>query len=349
MTSPIRKEFNKITSLSRNTHGELKKQIESGITLQKVVKSDFTRIPSRKYQTKPILLAAQELQEWVIVEKKLQNFLGQDGSHYLVFGGTGDLMLVLSACWNVPNSKVVFCANNQSKSFSQNFLDYFNCKSLILNNYMGTRIANKIAGFMEDKPNFKTSGHLADNLYYEDWRLSFNKYKQRIITNPNWNNHIGYDPFFKSQKTVVICPSGSFRHHHRQRYLEPKEFSDLCISELNKGQIVVGSGSMQDYDFYNGVNHENFYWLSHDQLIKNKTPVKNLKFDGFLKVINSASKVISVDTWMKTFSCLSQIETIVIKTRTNKVWQNFGVACDNYIFINENLWPTMKLMSLDQI
>jgi hypothetical protein len=77
--------------------------------------------------------------------------------------------------------------------------------------------------------------------------------------------------------------------------------------------------------------------------------VQNHKFEKFLKIINSADEVISMDTWLKTYSALIGIKTSVIMNRSKGKYIDIFRDPSDYIFLNSDLWPDLEITTFDEI
>jgi hypothetical protein len=323
--------------------------VEAGMSTKK--KSPVLRIINSRPKNPNSFVGNYEnhLVPWEEIQKIIRTFISTSKNTYLAFGGVGDILLLLATCWNVENPHVIFNANNESKEFAQKFFDYFNVKNLTIKNTMGTINANRIVSELELFPSFRQSAHLADNLDFGDWERNFLKYKERIQTNPGWNEIIGTDKEFLNNPTVVICPSGSIKINHRKRYLEKNELFMITDRYIKAGWRVVITSNETDLKYY-GLHHfDNVFWMTSDKLITRSGKIIPISFDRFLKIINSSKDVISAETWLKTFTLLLNKPTKVIKVRIEDKYQEFGIISADYIFINPNLWKNLSLVTVQEI
>lgn len=324
--------------------------ISQGVPQQKqkpVIRSANVR--PKNPNISPLNFNSRELSTWTDLQREIQSFTSYAKNIYLTFGGVGDCLLTLSTCWNQEDSRLIFNANEGSKEFAQNFFDYFKVKSMIIRNTMGTTNANRIVTELQKNPNFRTSAHLADNLDFGDWERNFAKYKQRINTNPGWENIIGKDTQFSLNKTVIICPSGSSKIKQRKRYFEKNELFLVTDHFVKKGWQVVITSSESDLKYY-GLHHfENVYWMTTNKLIQRSGKITPITFDRFLKIINSGQEIISAETWLKTFTLLLNKPTKVLKVRVENDYKDFGIISADFIFINPNLWSNLSLVTLQEI
>ncbi len=234
-----------------------------------------------------------------ILLQQVNDWITNDRDLYLGFGGMGDALLTLAACWNNPKAKCIFFANVSSIPFIESIFKLFYIPCLIRPNIMGTIQANQVHDKMIQTGRLKTSAHLADGLNYEDWRNE-EKYRNRIVKNVPWVDKIG--KISSSRKIITIAPHGSQHEEGRQRYLSPDEFSKICNKYVNKGFDVYGIGSDDQRKQF--PLKENCFWATNQALHNYAGNKKNIDLAFMLRIINASSEVISVDTWLKTYSLL---------------------------------------------
>lgn len=280
---------------------------------------------------------------------RVRNFASSGGNLYLTFGGVGDLVLLLAECYNDKSGKVLFFANQPSVEFANHFLSYFGLKSFISPNIMGTRTANQIHDVLEKTGRLKNSQHLAKNLDYGDWRKNAYGYETRIKNTTTWMKDIGKLDYLNNAKVMIIAPCGSIRNTGKQRYLTPEEYVAVVNIYLSKGWIVYSVGSEKDFDFYPFIKNDKHMWLMADKTINSNNVINKHHFEIFLKTINSAKEVISVDTWLKTYTLLAGIPTKVIESKFHGAYMPFGHDSSDYIFINPNIWKNIQIVRPDQI
>lgn len=267
-----------------------------------------------------------------------------DKNYYLGFGGLGDAILLMAVCWNDPKAKVVFFANHIP--FIRSFFEIFGLSVYLHDNIMGTKMASQIYDLMRVMPTFQSSAHLADGLDFNDW-ANEKKYAARINGSTPWIGYLGQEKFDKP--VVIIAPSGSSKEIDRQRYLHHHEYQQLVDIYLNKGFRVYATGSMADLHHFKLINKDNFYWLNADKIYSGNGSVENSNLTKMLRIINSATQVISMDTWLKTYTLLCGIPTTVIKTRWNNRYRTYGEDVTDWIFLNYNIWPSIKIVKIEEL
>ena len=279
----------------------------------------------------------------------LKEFLLPSKNWYLNFGGTGDLILLLACCHEDPNAQVAFFANTGSMNFCKEFLQFFRLDNYVARDLMGSKNANVVYDYMIKKINFKSSGHLAKGLDYGDWGRDINYYKQRMVFKTNWREKFGKHPHFENQKTIIIQPSGSVRDSNRQRYLEVFEYDCLVNKYLGLGYNVITTGSDGDKEFYKWKpNRENNWFLTSNRMTGNKSSTP-IDLSIFLKILHSVEKVISADTWLKSYSLLCGIPTIVFNNRCRGRYLPIGSDPCDHIFLNKDLWQNLEVKTVEEI
>ena len=276
-------------------------------------------------------------------------FLKPSTNWYLNFGGTGDLVLLLAGCYNDPNAQIVFCANTCSLELCKELLDFFKKDYYLSRNVMGSRAANTIHDYMRSRPNLKPSGHLAKGLYFGDWPVNQDYYEKNIKTKTDWIQELGKNPFFKDNRVVILQPSGSTKSLDRQRYLSQNEYNALVKRLVNENYHVITTGSLADKEFYNWRPWTTKNYFMTSSLLFGFNKVSSINISTFLQTINCAEKVISMDTWLKTYSSICGIETIVIQSRCRGGYLRVGSDVGDSIFLNTKWWPHMRIVKFEDL
>jgi hypothetical protein len=264
---------------------------------------------------------------------------------YLGFGGLGDALLVLSACWNNPKAKVIFFVNNSSIKLVTDFFAVFNVSALIYKNIMGTRLAGMVYDMITKGSNFKTSGHLADGLNFNDWRNE-KKYIDRIVNHANWIEYFGKED--TKDKISIIAPHGSISGYYKQRHIEKYEYNKLVNILAAEGYTVYGIGSENNYYTY-GTPNKKSNWLTSNKKYSHNNDFSTISIKQMLRIINSASVIYSTDTWLKTYTLLAGMPTNVIMTRWNGNYFPYGHDISDWIFLNSKIWPHISLNKIEDI
>jgi hypothetical protein len=275
------------------------------------------------------------------------NFIQNYGNIYVTFGGVGDLVLLLGQCCNDPDASIVFFANTCSLKFGEEFLKHFAKNYCIVPNLMGSKWASLFIEEVKNSNKLMPSGHLPEGLNYEDWRKNTSNYEKKIINKTNWVEEFGFAKY--DVPTVLIAPTGSQRDAGRQRYMLPDEYLAIVHLCIKKGMIVFSVGSESDFARYPSIENKNHFWLTSNKLFDYKKGIKEHNFKDFLRIINSANEVISMDTWLKTYTCLAGIKTHVILNRRPEKYIEYGTDVSDYIFLNKNIWKSMELWRVDDL
>lgn len=283
------------------------------------------------------------------IAKQVELWLqGNNHDHYMGFGGLGDALLTLAACWNNPKAKCLFFGNGGSIPIIAEFFKLFEIAHMVVGNIMGQPIALGIQQMVQNHINFKTSGHLADCCDYGDW-LNDDKYKERMVVDVPWIDKLGKENnLYQTKGVIVLGPHGSARDFGRQRFLTREEHHRL-VSRFSVDHTVYSIGSKSDFDFYGTPKHQNALWVTSEHIIDHKGVRRNISLEKMLRLINSASHVYSMDTWLKTYTSLIGLPTSVIETRFSGKYRGFGADITDWIFLNSKIWPKMKFIKIENL
>jgi hypothetical protein len=334
-------------NIGSNTYDKLKNQfnIKENSLVEKVHAQNNELLQKNNFQVRRSSIArSNSNREEVNFEKflsGLDEFMNGDKDVYLTFGGVGDLLLLLAVCYNNEKANIIFLANDESSQFAKKFLDYFNLKYIIYKNLMGTKYCSPLYKKVTRHPNFTLSAHLADRCDYGDWKKNTDKYKNRLVFGTDWINLIGIKK--RDKKYVIICPSGSHKCENRRRYLNIHEYNTIVKIYLEKGYEVITASSKGDLKSLGFYPNKNCYWLTDSELINYRGLSQQIDFNTFLQIIISCDDLVSMDTWIKTFMVLCGKSAHVIKTRYNSKYQEVGKESCDYIFLNKDFWPKLKL------
>jgi len=281
--------------------------------------------------------------------KQAVDFLHPNKNWYLNFGGAGDLILLIANAYQDDKAQIVFFANTCSDEFCRELLQFFKLEHHVSRNLMGTKYANNINDYMTQKINFKPSSHLARGLDFNDWTRDIDYYKKRMVLKTDWINRFGKNPMFLNEKVIVIQPSGSMKNYDRQRYLENFEYNFLVKKFIDAGYCVVTTGSESDKDFYKWKPTSPKDWFITSKRLYGNKNVNQIDLNMFFKTVNCAEKVISADTWLKTYTLLCDIPTFVFGNRCRGKYLPVGADPCDYIFLNKNLWNNLEVKTIDEI
>lgn len=281
--------------------------------------------------------------------KSVLNFLNHSKNWYLNFGGAGDLILLIANAYNDKNAQIVFLANEPSMDFCKELLEFFKLEHFVSKNLMGTRHANAVNDYITQKINFKPSAHLARGLDFNDWGRDIEYYKKRMTLKTDWIERFGKNNFFSNERLIIIQPSGSVKNHDRQRHLELYEYNYIVKKFIDLGYSVVTTGSEADRDFYKWKPISPKDWFMNSKRMYGQKTISPIDLGLFLKTINTAEKIISADTWLKSYSLLCNIPTYVFGSRCRGKYLSIGADPCDYIFLNGNLWNKLQVSTIEDI
>lgn len=270
---------------------------------------------------------------------------------YLGFGGMGDFMLTLAAYENRKiESNIIFYANNNSINFIRDMSKAFETKISLFPNIYGSQLAKDVFKLLKISGLLQISGHLPDkeDLCYTDWQKNTSKYKEQIINKTDWLTKFGINKDLPKENLVGITPSGSWKSNSVKRFLTREEFTQVYMKVLENNKIPIIFSSELDFNYYCVENKSltTGYYLTKDTMHNFDKLSKNfIDCRFFLSAINNCEKMISMDTWIKTYTCLIEKPTIVIANRdANGNDKKYGEWGTDFIFLNTDFWPTLKVV-----
>jgi hypothetical protein len=272
---------------------------------------------------------------------KLDEFMNGDKNVYLTYGAVGDLLLLIAVCCNDKKAHVVYMADIQAIQFAKRFLDFFNVKNIIYQRLIGNKYYNSVYNVVTNHSNFTSSAHLPDKCDWNDWMKNTQNYKNRLSLKTNWSDLIGIKK--RDKKYVIICPSGSWNAESKKRCLSKEEYQTIVKIYLEKGYEVITASNKKDFEIFGIYPDNNCYWLTDSEFINNIGLIEQIDFNTFLQIIISCDDLVSMDTWIKTFMALCDKPAHVIKTRFNSEYKDIGYQVGDYIFLNTDFWPKLKI------
>lgn len=274
---------------------------------------------------------------------KINCILQNDYNFYLSLDGIGDLLIVLAEAYKDPNAFVINCTTENKIDLTNDFFNILNVKNHSFINLEQKQIYDEIYMEMKSEKKLYSCGHLPDNLDYFDWLHKTEKYVSKITKKTDWIKRIGTKN--KKELSLILAPRGGNSNHNKMRHLTPEEFEELVQSYVKKWKVYC-IGSREDREFYPRINSKNCFWINSNEKIHESGDIEKHSFSDFLKEIHSASRIISVDTWIKTYTLLCGMDTFIIKTRNNTTkeffkWGEFDPG--DKIFLNPAIWPKLKM------
>ena len=270
---------------------------------------------------------------------------------YLGFGGMGDFMLTLASYeQNKTESYMIFYANNNSMDFIKELSKLFKVKVQIFQNIYGSQLARDIFKLLKLSGLLQISGHLPDreDLCYTDWSNNTPKYIDQIVKKTDWLIKFGYNNELPKNNLIGFTPSGSWKSNAIKRFLTREEFTEVYKKILDAEKIPIIFSSTSDFNYYcfgNKYLKKGFYLTNNTMHNFEKSTKNTIDCNFFITAINNCEKMISMDTWIKTYTSLIQKPTIVIANRdangNDKKYGEWGTDC---IFLNPDIWPTLNVI-----
>ncbi|MGH7175058.1 MAG: hypothetical protein ACREGR_01715, partial [Minisyncoccia bacterium] len=136
----------------------------------------------------------------------------------------------------------------------------------------------------------------------------------------------------------------------RQRHLSVDELVALVRHRQNRGVQVWLTGSQDDLNTYRSALLNGVQWVTSlsTHRLGGKTEYHNL--GRLLWLANEADEVISMDTWLKTYTLLKGKPTKVVLNRVGGQYVN---RCCNdssdAIFLNPALWPAIQQVTVEEL
>lgn len=277
---------------------------------------------------------------------KVKNWVARGGDFYVGFGGAGDAVLTIAACEGNPQARPIFFANHST--LTPRLFQAFGLNPLIIPNIMGQPWTHTVVEPVFSHPNFRPSAHLPLNLDYGDWKRNHDHYVKTVPTSAPWKQTLGHVPNpYRTDKVVVICPSGSVRDRSRQRHLSQDEYQALAQFYLKHNCTVLSAMSEDDLRYYRRVNHPHAAFVSAERFVDGAGRTRLHDVKTFLQYVNSASLVVSMDTWLKTYTLMVGIPTVVLKTRWHGRYKPVGDDISDYIFLHPKLWPNLRVAEVE--
>jgi hypothetical protein len=260
---------------------------------------------------------------------------------YFSTGGIGDFIIILSEAYDDPDAFLINCISEEKEPLCRDFCDYFKIKNHFIKNLSIDEVYQNV--YLKIKNKIHKFGHLPDNLDYWDWLPNQSKYESRIKKTTDWFKIIGKH---KDQPlSLVMAPKGGDNLNNKLRYLEIEDYVKIVESYVEKNWVVFLVGTEEDRKFYPRINSEKCFWITNNKIIHEDDSYERHNFIDFLRYINSASRIASVDTWLKTYASLCGLDVLVFRSRdqeTKKILE-WGKDPSDRIFLNPNIWPKLNL------
>jgi len=269
----------------------------------------------------------------------IKNFmLSCEGKVLFGLGGLGDFFVCVNAC-KIHKLPLIFQHNNHHDIFQVN--DF--CKLLEVPSYiydpevkLGSAksfndlkvICNSIIG--------NRGVACYNNMAHEFPKVSFNPV-------PGLYNFCLDDNYSMPDNFFIICPSGGILHPEEKRQFYQEEVNKILDLAKKIKIVPIFCCSKEQYQLYDRDGKNNLLTLTsfNNEKISPKT---------FFKFILKSKYVISPDTMLKTVGGITCKKTFMIKNRNkHDKFHNYGTQRWDHVFTNPAIWPTIKMMSFEEI
>jgi hypothetical protein len=257
-------------------------------------------------------------------------------------GGLGDLLFALAASYANNKCRIIHAANVGLKPTIERFIEAFDIPYEVLERPFSGKEFDELAA----SPFCVSTCHLPKSLDFRKWAKP-EDFKDAFQSLPLQHLFGKYRNPFNTKGIVAIAPKGSNSpsfvdspegvRYTKSRELGKEEYNRL-VREFARKNTVFIIGSPKDFDYYGIVPHSHVFWATFDKIIDHtgKEYASNVKTT--LSIINACKKVVSVDTWLKTYSCMAGIPTIVVRTRFDGNYLDKQIDLSESIFLNKDFW-----------
>jgi len=262
------------------------------------------------------------------------------GPYYLGIGGLGDLILTLGTLFHDPSARLIFWATTGLPLVAKKMLLAFGVKEYYL---LPAFPADPIGRFVWEAcyrhRNLVAWPIAPYTLDYDEWASLTDEYTRRLVPEIPLIERFGTVPK-DGRRVLCLVPKGSLV----QKTVYPDEFRTIVNRYFKEGWKIYAVGGLSEITSYQDDRCD---WINTDYI---KTPDRTLSIDTktLFRVLNSCDLVISVDTWVKTYTCMAGIETLVLRPRLPPHQHAYFQAGD-HIFLNPGIWKTMKLLPANWI
>jgi len=352
MQEPIRKKLSR-EEIQKRINNSLSNKVSSRLTSRnESTKKQKEILSARKPECKKIKQKnIRKTDKNYDLIKNIEFIVNKKRPIYLGFGGMGDFVLTLAAYdTRKTDSHIVFFANDSSLEFIKNINKMFGASLSIFSNIYGSQLSRDVYKVISSSGCLMPSNHLPnnENICYSDWQ-NVEKYKKTMIFNTDWNLKYGKNKSLPDSNVIGLTPSGSWKSQNYRRFLAKEEFNTIYLKILESKKTPFIFSNISDYKYYCIANKNltKGFYLTDKEIFnfekKTKTAI-DAKF--FITAVHNCEKIISTDTWIKTYACLINLPTTVIANRdyNGKDVKYGGQSNSDYIFLNTDFWPTLKVV-----
>ena len=283
-----------------------------------------------------------ETRSWrrALVPTEVHEFLDKHHHVHLSGGGLGDAWLSVAMLRSQGQPPLVFAAEPSVKHLIKEVFRLFNFPTLLIPPFFGSATGLLTFQHVWEHPHCQGHTHLPPGLDYDDWARNADRYVSQLVTWLPVREKFGLSANPRpTKKLYALAPRGSTtcRSFERKR-LSVEEYRALVGNLLARDATVISIGSETDLAFYSLYPHPNHIWHAADWKVSYPSLKEASCFTSLLALINTCDEVISVDTWVKTYSALAAVPTTVIATRFDEPYQNPG----DHLFLNP-VWGFRKV------
>jgi hypothetical protein len=277
-------------------------------------------------------------------------FVNNNASVYAGVGGLGDALLTLAAAYNDPGSKVVFGANSGVQQAVRQLFEVFDVEVLMTRNFNGSAEGRAAWKGLCEHPHCKSSVHIPKDLNYGEWGTNAKAYLDRTVKKMPFIKLVGKLVNPRATKKVIgLCPRGSDHSSQwKQRYLTRDEYQRLVKKLLDEDATVLVFGSENDLGHYGVYQNNNVIFMNSYFAVSHPAPKYPISMRHMLTAVNSCDRIISMDTWLKTYAAMAGIPCKVVMNRYfGKSTFDYGDPSDK-IFLDTSAWG-FEVVPLDTL
>lgn len=263
----------------------------------------------------------------------------QAGPFYVGIGGIGDFLLSAAICFKHGVKRLVFWCSTGYTLAVQEMCDAFGIEHFVIDFFPKGHPCAFFAWQANCRHrNLIVSPIVPSNLDYSFWSKQENELMAKLAFTMPGRELFGKMPK-KTLPAVCVAPRGS----NVGKTLYKDEFSAIVSRFAQANWHVYAVGSESDIKFY---KEDRCTWIS-TKTIVDQDGAYPLKTNMMFAILNSCDLVVSVDSWVKTYSCLIETPTVVFMNRQPGSKSHFNNSGGDMIFLNRKFWKTMTLMAIE--
>ena len=276
------------------------------------------------------------------------------GTFIISQGGIGDALLGLAVSYRNGKCRILHASNSiPTQGLIARMFRAFGVPKF---DVLPRHFSKEEHCILRLSPNCVQPTCLPDDLDFEDW-ANFGKYQRRVITELPVQELFGKLPK-NDRKMVVVAPTGSnfprtistpFGELTKERFISKEEFVAV-VKLLLADCTVYATGSPEDRNRFGIIPDPNFFWMTFDDLVCGDGSKWDIDIKDLFAIINGSDLVVSADTWVKTYSCMAKVPTIVTRTRYGGQYRDFQAVRDwgENIFLRPEIWD-LKIIEVEEL